>query len=62
MRKSLVVILLVLLCDQLLKVWVKLNMTIGECVGVIGKWFNICLSKTTEWPSGGSCRHRLGEK
>lgn len=42
MRKSLVVILLVLLCDQLLKVWVKLNMTIGECVGVIGKWFNIC--------------------
>lgn len=42
MKKSLLIICLVLLCDQVLKVWVKLNMTIGESFKIIGNWFQIC--------------------
>lgn len=41
MKKPLIVIFLVLLCDQALKFWVKLNMTIGESFSVLGKWFRI---------------------
>ena len=32
---------LVLLFDQVLKIWVKLHMTLGEEIPVIGKWFKL---------------------
>lgn len=38
MKKSLLIIFLVLLADQVLKVWVKLNMTIGEEISLFGNW------------------------
>lgn len=38
-RKSIVVILLILIFDQVFKIWVKTNMTIGESIPVIGNWF-----------------------
>ncbi len=41
MKKSLLIILLVLIFDQILKVWIKLNMTIGEEIPVLGNWFNL---------------------
>lgn len=41
MKKNLIIIFLVLLCDQALKFWVKLNMTIGKSFSVLGKWFRI---------------------
>ena len=41
MKKSLLVIFLVLLCDQILQFWVKLSMTIGEHFSVFGDWFQI---------------------
>ncbi|MBQ8760168.1 MAG: lipoprotein signal peptidase [Bacteroidales bacterium] len=41
MKKSLIVIFIVLLLDQILKFWVKLNMTIGESFPVLGDWFQI---------------------
>ena len=38
---SFVVIFLVLLFDQILKIWVKMNMTLGQEIPVIGSWFNL---------------------
>ncbi len=41
MKKSLLIILLVLITDQALKVWVKLSMTLGEEIPIVGTWFNL---------------------
>jgi signal peptidase II len=41
LKKSIFVIIFVLLSDQALKFWVKLSMTLGEEIPVIGKWFNL---------------------
>lgn len=38
-KKSIIVILLILVFDQVFKIWVKTNMTIGESIPVIGNWF-----------------------
>ena len=38
---SLVVIFLVLLFDQILKIWVRTNMTLGQEIPVIGNWFKL---------------------
>lgn len=41
MKKSLIVIFLVLLIDQISKFWIKTSMTIGESFPVLGDWFHI---------------------
>ena len=41
MKKPLIIIFIVLLLDQILKFWIKLNMTIGESFPVLGDWFQI---------------------
>jgi signal peptidase II len=41
LKKSIFIILLVLVADQALKIWVKLSMTLGEEIPVIGTWFNM---------------------
>jgi len=41
LKKSLFIILLILLVDQSLKFWIKTNMTIGEEFHVLGNWFII---------------------
>ena len=38
---SFVVIFLVLLFDQILKIWVKTHMALGEEIPVLGSWFNL---------------------
>ena len=38
---SFVVMFVVLLIDQILKIWVKTNMTLGQEIPVIGKWFKL---------------------
>ena len=38
---SFLVILVVLVLDQVLKIWVKTNMTLGQEIPVIGHWFNL---------------------
>ena len=38
---SFVVIFLVLLFDQILKIWVKTSMTFNQEISVIGSWFNL---------------------
>lgn len=41
MKKSLLIVFLVLLIDQILKVWVKTHMYLGEEFSVLGNWFII---------------------
>ncbi|MDR0969520.1 MAG: lipoprotein signal peptidase [Lentimicrobiaceae bacterium] len=41
MKKPLLVVLVVVLLDQLLKFWIKLNMTLGEEINVFGNWFKL---------------------
>lgn len=41
MKKSVLIIFLVLLIDQLVKIWVKTHMELGEQIQVAGDWFYI---------------------
>ena len=41
MKKAISIIFLVLIFDQALKIWIKLNMTLGEEIPVLGDWFNL---------------------
>lgn len=41
LQKSILIVVLVLLIDQVLKIWIKTHMTMGEEFSVIGSWFKI---------------------
>ncbi len=41
MKKAAFIIFIVLILDQALKFWIKLNMTLGEEIPMIGSWFNL---------------------
>ncbi len=41
MKKALIIVILILIVDQASKFWIKLNMTIGQEIPVIGDWFLI---------------------
>ena len=41
LHKSIIVVLLVLLIDQILKIWIKTNMVLGEEYNILGNWFII---------------------
>ncbi len=40
-RKSILIIALILIVDQVLKIWVKTHMTLGESIPVMDNWFII---------------------
>lgn len=40
-KKSILIILLILIIDQTFKFWVKTHMTLGQYIPVIGNWFQI---------------------
>jgi len=41
LKKAAFIILLVLIVDQVLKIWIKTQMTLGEEIPIIGNWFII---------------------
>lgn len=41
MKKPLILIFIILLIDQIVKIWVKLNLCIGEEISLIGDWSRI---------------------
>ncbi|MEA3445409.1 MAG: lipoprotein signal peptidase [Bacteroidota bacterium] len=41
LNKALIIILTILIFDQILKVWIKTNMTLGEEFHIFGNWFII---------------------
>ena len=41
MRKPLILIFFILVIDQALKIWIKLNLSLGEEISLIGDWCKI---------------------
>ena len=41
MKKPLILIFSILIIDQIVKIWVKLNLCIGEEISLIGNWCKI---------------------
>ena len=41
MRKPLILIFAILIADQILKIWIKLNLSLGEEIALIGDWCKI---------------------
>lgn len=41
LKKSLIIIIVILIVDQILKIWIKTNMHLGEEFNVLGNWFII---------------------
>jgi signal peptidase II len=56
---SFVVIFIVLLFDQILKIWVKTNMTLGQEIPVIGHWFNLLFIENNGMAFGMSIGSKL---
>ena len=58
--KSFLVIFIVLLIDQILKIWVKMHMTIGQEISVFGNWFKLLFVENNGmafgWLDGGSLK------
>ena len=58
--KSFLVIFIVLLIDQILKIWIKLHMTIGQEIPVFGNWFKLLFVENNGmafgWLDGGSMK------
>ncbi len=58
--KSFLVIFIVLLIDQILKIWVKLHMTIGQEISIFGNWFKLLFVENNGmafgWLDGGSMK------
>ena len=55
MKKSLIIVIAILLIDQIVKVWVKLNFTIGEEVDLIGDWCKLHFIENEGMAFGMSC-------
>ena len=58
--KSFLVIFIVLLIDQILKIWVKMHMAIGQEIPVFGNWFKLLFVENNGmafgWLDGGSLK------
>lgn len=61
--KSSAVILAVLVIDQIIKIWVKLHMTIGQEIAVAGSWFKLLFIENNGmafgWLDGGGLKLAL---
>jgi Lipoprotein signal peptidase len=63
LKKSFLVIFIVLLLDQVLKFWIKLHMTIGQEIPVLGNWFKLLFIENNGmafgWLDGGGMKLAL---
>lgn len=55
------IIVLVLILDQLLKIWVKTHLALGQTVPVLGHWFNLCFVENEGMAFGLSFGHNVGK-
>ncbi len=56
-----IVIVVILFFDQLLKILVKTNMTLGETIPVLGNWFNLCFIENEGMAFGLSFGQNIGK-
>ncbi len=55
------IIVVIILLDQLLKIWVKTHMTLGETIPVLGNWFNLYFIENEGMAFGISLGQNLGK-
>lgn len=55
------VIVAIIFLDQLLKIWVKTHMTLGETIPVLGNWFNLYFVENEGMAFGISLGQNLGK-
>jgi len=60
-KKSIVLIILLLIIDQALKIWIKTNMMLGEEFSVIGDWFLIHFIENNGMAFGWELKGTLGK-
>lgn len=58
-KRYIPILLLLLLADQVLKIWIKTNMTLGEEFSVIGDWFYIHFLENPGIAFGGKIDHPI---
>ena len=58
---SIAIVVVCVLLDQLLKIWVKSNMEIGETIPLIGQWFNLYFVENPGMAFGLSFGDNLGK-
>ncbi len=54
-------IAVIIIADQFLKVWVKTHMTLGECIPVLGHWFNLFFVENEGMAFGISLGQNIGK-
>ena len=54
-------IAVIIIADQLLKVWVKTHMSLGECIPVFGHWFNLLFVENEGMAFGISLGQNIGK-
>lgn len=60
-QKSIILIIIVLFLDQILKMWIKTHMTVGEEYPVFGRWFIIHFTENNGMAFGWEWGGRLGK-
>lgn len=55
------VIVVLILLDQILKIWVKTHMTLGETIPLLGNWFNLCFVENPGMAFGLSFGQNIGK-
>ena len=61
MKKVAIVVFLVLLIDQILKIWIKTNMYLGENIHIFGDWFIIHFTENNGMAFGWEFAGKLGK-
>lgn len=55
------VIVVLILLDQILKIWIKTHMTLGETIPLLGNWFNLCFVENPGMAFGLSFGQNIGK-
>ena len=56
-----VIIVTLILLDQILKIWVKTHMSLGETIPLLGNWFNLCFVENPGMAFGLSFGQNIGK-
>jgi signal peptidase II len=61
LKKAALIVILVLIADQVLKIWIKTHMTIGQEIPVLGNWFILHFTENEGMAFGMSFGGRTGK-
>ena len=55
------IIVLIITFDQILKIWVKTHLALGQTIPIFGHWFNLCFVENEGMAFGLSFGHNIGK-